>query len=276
VKFQTTSVIIATFVPMLCIAAATKEDVARAWASGEAQREDYTASVKTSLQIFNKTQQEQIGTVERKIIRRRGRFCDIDAQFSDHVPVYGGKPESAIECSDLTSEFTSLHFDKVLTVPGWILEHVEGTLLIFEVKWTKVGSRNCEDGLRGRMSVDPSSLHPLRISLVAGDNCSASTVFKPGSKIDVVYEKLDGVYQMTSITEEHDLNAQPYDQARKIQFFWRDFTSHTHMSEPKARIAKTFFDFQRISRPFDIEVNPPPKNPLHENVDSGITFDEVK
>jgi hypothetical protein len=116
--------IIGVLTSLLCRAAQTKEDVAQAWAAGEAQRQEFTASVKTSLQIFKQTQQEEIASVERKIVRRREQFCVIDAFFGDGVPVYGSKREVAIACEDLTNEFTALHFDKVLQGPvgrqtGW-------------------------------------------------------------------------------------------------------------------------------------------------------------
>jgi hypothetical protein len=90
-----------------------------------------------------------------------------------------------------------------------------------------------------------------------------------------VYEKRDGVYQMTSLTEEHDLGTQPYDQIRRVQFFWRDFTSRTHMSEAKIRIAKSFYDFQRIPRSKDITINPQEKPPLNGLAESHFPFQSL-
>jgi hypothetical protein len=274
-KFRTMPIILGILTPLLCHAAPTKEDISRAWSAAEAQRHEFTASVKTSLQIFNRTQLEDIASVERRIIHRREPVCDIDAAFiGDGVPVYESKRAASIRCEDLTNEFTLLHFDKVLSSPGWTFDRAEGNLLLYEIKWLPFNPRSCEEGLRGRMSVDASSLHPVKISLVAGQNCSGSTVFKPGSKIDVAYEKLEGVYQMTSITEEDDLKAQPYDQMRTVQFFWRNFTSRTHMAEAKVRITKNFHDFQRISRPLDITVNPAETPKLIEVTGSTVTFPE--
>jgi hypothetical protein len=271
-KWTALPAIIGILTPLLCHASPTKEEVAQAWAVGEAQRQEYTASVKTSLQLFNQTQQEEIASVERKIIRRREQFCDIDASFSDGAPVYGSKREAAISCEDLTNEFTSLHFDKILSGPAWTFDRTEGNLILYEIKGQPPNTRTCEEGLQGRMSVDASSLHPVKISLVAGASCAASTVFKPGSKIDVVYDKREGFYQMTSLTEEHDLGTQPYDQIRKVQFFWRDFTSRTRMSEAKVRITKSFSGFQRIPRPKDITINPREKPPLNGVAESTVSF----